>query len=212
MKIILPILFLLFLSGCITIDATEDPKQSDDTNIDVDSAPVITGTPAKTVEIGSYYNFLPSSYDAEEDSLSYNISNKPSWSTFNTQTGELFGTPNEVRMHDKITISVSDGTATTSLSTFNINVTDTLKFNVKISWKKPLLNTDGSPLNNISMYKIMYGSSPGEKENTIYFDGTALAGTIENLSSGDYFFSMATITNNALESDASDTFYFYVSN
>ncbi len=221
MKKFIPILFYSCLSGCITVTNTENTtpevnnenvEQNESPDMNENSAPIISGTPTRKIEVGSYYSFLPVASDENGDSLSFSITNKPSWASFNTQTGELFGTTNSPTDHVNINISVSDGSYISKLDTFAIEVTLQQKFNVQISWEKPLLNTNGSSLNNISSYRIMYGSSAENKDNTVYFDGSAVVGTIEDLSPGDYFLSMTTITQNALESDESDTFYFNVSN
>ncbi len=221
MKKIIPILIYSCLSGCITVTNTENATsevnngnidQSESSDMNGNSAPIISGTPTRFVEAGSYYSFLPVASDTDGDSLSFSISNKPSWASFNTQTGELFGTTNAPTDHNNINISVSDGSKISTLDSFTIEVTQQQKFNVQISWEKPLLNTNGSMLNNISSYKIMYGSSAENKDKTVYFDGNAIVGTIEDLSPGNYYLSMTTITKNALESDESDTFYFNVSN
>ena len=60
------------------------------------------------------------------DSLSFSVVNKPSWATFNSVNGALSGTPSndDVGTTSGIIISVSDGTISTSLSAFSIEVTN----------------------------------------------------------------------------------------
>ena len=58
----------------------------------------------------------------------------------------------------------------------------------------------------------MYGNSEENKDNTVYFDGALTDGIIEGLLPGNYYFSMTTITSNALVSNESETFYFNVTN
>lgn len=90
------------------------------------SAPVIGGSPATTVAQGSAYSFRPTANDADGDNLTFRISNKPTWMTFSSSTGQLSGTPanSHVGTYGNIGISVSDGTATTSLAAFAITVTN----------------------------------------------------------------------------------------
>jgi hypothetical protein len=87
--------------------------------------PKITGTPATTVQAGSQYSFSPAASDADGNTLTFAIANKPSWATFSTTTGQLSGTPAtaNVGTYSNITISVSDGTTSVSLPTFSIQVT-----------------------------------------------------------------------------------------
>jgi hypothetical protein len=88
-------------------------------------APVIAGAPATAVIAGQSYVFQPSASDAAGKALAFAISNRPSWATFSTSTGELSGTPSsaQVGTYSNITIVVSDGTSSASLSSFAIVVT-----------------------------------------------------------------------------------------
>ena len=87
--------------------------------------PKITGTPATTVQAGSAYSFTPAASDADGNTLTFAITNKPSWANFSTATGQLSGTPAtaNVGTYSNIVISVSDGTTSVSLPTFSIQVT-----------------------------------------------------------------------------------------
>ncbi|EPM7939682.1 Ig-like domain-containing protein [Vibrio alginolyticus] len=90
----------------------------------VNDAPMISGTPALTVNEGSTYRFALQASDVDSSSLSFSIRNKPSWATFDRATGLLSGTPeNEhVGSTNNIVISVSDGELSTSLAAFSITV------------------------------------------------------------------------------------------
>ena len=72
---------------------------------------------------GQAYNFQPTGNDADGDTLTFSIQNKPSWATFNTSTGRLSGTPASAGTFSNILIGVSDGQASASLSAFSIAVT-----------------------------------------------------------------------------------------
>jgi hypothetical protein len=87
--------------------------------------PVIAGAPATAVIAGQSYVFQPSASDAAGKALAFAISNRPSWATFSTSTGELSGTPSsaQVGTYSNITIVVSDGSSSASLSSFAIVVT-----------------------------------------------------------------------------------------
>lgn len=91
----------------------------------LNSAPTISGTPGASVVFGLAYSFIPNAADADNDSLTFSISNKPDWAFFNTSTGALTGTPTLVNAggYDNITISVSDGIADpVELAEFGIQV------------------------------------------------------------------------------------------
>ncbi|MBE4606384.1 hypothetical protein BOO28_01460 [Vibrio navarrensis] len=90
----------------------------------VNDAPSISGTPALTVNEDSAYRFAPQAGDVDSSSLSFSISNKPSWASFNTATGVLSGTPDNehVGTTENIVITVSDGELSASLAAFNLTV------------------------------------------------------------------------------------------
>jgi hypothetical protein len=113
-----------FLGGCLSDEGDEaafdDPGSAPPSN----SLPRISGSAPANIDVGETYNFTPSASDADGDSLTFAISNKPSWTNFNRSSGRLTGTPTlaDVGTHGDIVISVSDGTDTASLRAFSITV------------------------------------------------------------------------------------------
>lgn len=101
----------------ITVTAAPPPPASN-------TPPTITGTPATVADVGVLYQFAPEALDADGDTLTFSISNRPAWTTFNSRTGQLSGTPaaGNVGTYSNIQISVNDGKATTLLPTFAIQV------------------------------------------------------------------------------------------
>ncbi|OEG74517.1 hypothetical protein BEL05_18955 [Shewanella colwelliana] len=95
------------------------------TVVNTNDAPTISGTPATSVNEDSAYSFTPTAADVDSgDSLSFVISNMPTWASFNGATGQLIGTPtnDDVGITSGIVIGVSDGTVTTNLTAFAITV------------------------------------------------------------------------------------------
>lgn len=91
----------------------------------VNDTPVISGTPATSVNEDSLYSFTPTASDADTGTtLTFSISNKPVWATFSTSTGHLTGTPDDTHLGTTsgIVISVSDGSASAGLPAFAITV------------------------------------------------------------------------------------------
>jgi hypothetical protein len=87
-------------------------------------APLIAGTPLTEIDEGATYSFLPSAGDADGDALQFGIEAKPRWATFDTSTGQLFGTPSstDVGTQTGVVISVSDGRRQARLPAFNLTV------------------------------------------------------------------------------------------
>jgi hypothetical protein len=92
----------------------------------VNAPPTIAGTPATTATVGLAYSFTPVGDDPNDDTLTYAISNKPSWATFTPSTGQLSGTPTaaNVGTTSNISITVTDGTSVATLPAFSIQVSD----------------------------------------------------------------------------------------
>jgi len=84
----------------------------------------IGGEPNTSVIENEYYQFLPSIRNVEGNSLTFAISNKPSWATFNTNNGKLSGTPGfaDNGVYSDILISVTDGENYTAIAPFSIDV------------------------------------------------------------------------------------------
>jgi hypothetical protein len=92
----------------------------------VNNPPVISGSPSTTsVEVGTAWSFTPTASDPDGDALTFSITGRPSWASFNTSTGRLSGTPSSshVGTYSNIVISVSDGQATAALPAFSLTVT-----------------------------------------------------------------------------------------
>jgi hypothetical protein len=94
------------------------------TATDGNASPTISGTPAASVSVGNSYSFTPAAADTDGDPLTFSITNKPAWASFNTATGALTGTPSQadVGTSAAVTISVGDGSASASLPAFTITV------------------------------------------------------------------------------------------
>ncbi len=88
------------------------------------TAPTISGTPPISVTIGTAYSFTPTAKDIDNDPLTFAITNKPTWATFDTKTGKLSGTPTAINTTSGVVLSVTDGKSTAvKLPAFNIAVT-----------------------------------------------------------------------------------------
>ncbi|WP_158291790.1 beta strand repeat-containing protein [Lampropedia puyangensis] len=87
-------------------------------------APVISGTPPTRVNQDTAYVFTPRATDADGDTLTFSITNIPSWASFDLATGALTGRPAKahVGVTSGIVITVSDGEFSVSLPAFNLTV------------------------------------------------------------------------------------------
>lgn len=169
--------------------------------------PTISGTPITNVTAGQAYNFPPSASDPNGDSLTFSISNKPAWATFDTGTGRLSGTPGpaDVGTYTGIVISVSDGTTNVALAAFAITVIQVANGTATISWIPPTQNTDGSPLTDLAGYRIYYGTNATDLVEIVELSNPGLTSyVIQNLSSATWYFCMRAFRSNGTESEASN--------
>ena len=71
----------------------------------------------------------------------------------------------------------------------------------ELTWTAPTQNEDGTPLTNLAGYKVRYGQSPGALSQVRDIASPATTSvTIEGLSSGTWYFTVASYTNAGVES------------
>ena len=87
--------------------------------------------------------FAPTASDANGYPLTFTITGKPSWATFDASSGRLSGTPSgaDVGTYSNIRIAVSDGSASTNLAAFAIQVVGTATGSATLTWQPPTGNT-----------------------------------------------------------------------
>ena len=74
--------------------------------------------------VGQSYSFTPKATDADGNTLTYSIANRPAWASFSSTTGQLWGTPfaEHAKVWSGVVISVSDGTSKVSLPAYSLTV------------------------------------------------------------------------------------------
>jgi hypothetical protein len=164
----------------------------------------LSGTPPTSVVAGSLYVFQPT-VSMTGGTATFSASGLPSWASVNQSTGEISGTPssNNVGVTGDIIISASDGSATTSLAPFKVDVMAATgaKGSASLSWTVPTLNTNGTPATNLAGYHIYYGTNPGELNTVIDVPGaTTTEYEISNLSSGTYYFAVSAYNSQGVDS------------
>ena len=139
--------------------------------------------------------------------LTFSIENKPVWAAFNTATGALTGAPaaGNVGSYANVIISVSDGSATTSLAPFAITVVQTASGSASLSWAAPTTNSDGSSLSNLAGYRIHYGTTTAMTQVVQVASPGITTYTLGNLSSGTWHFAVSAYASTGAESPLSNT-------
>ena len=174
------------------------------------SAPIISGTPPTVVAVGESYAFRPGVDDPDSTVFRFDIAGKPSWASFDVLTGRLAGTPSveDIGVYGSIQISVTDGTDTTTLPAFSIEViaAGTATGSVTLSWTPPTQNEDGSQLTDLAAYRILWSRDGGSFSNSVRINNPSVTRyVVENLTPGTYEFAATAINNAEVESRFSNS-------
>lgn len=106
--------------------------------------------------------------------------------------------------------SVAAGSATITAvfgsisGTTSLTVTSaTTAGSATLAWDAPTTNIDGTPLTDLTGYKIYFGTSSGNYTSVIDV-GNITTYTVSNLSSGTYYFAVRSYDASGIESDFSN--------
>ena len=168
----------------------------------------LAATPPTTALQDKLYRFAPSSTAPSSEALSFGITGKPAWATFNPTTGELTGIPGaaDVGVHKNISISVTSGTTTSVLAAFDIEVVAAGAANgaVTVSWTPPVRNADGTPLTDLAGFRIYWGTSQGDYPNSVTIDNPGITSyVVDQLLPGTYYFVVRAVNKDGVESNNS---------
>lgn len=201
----LPVLaVLLALGGCLSGEESSSNSGFSETPTgSQNNPPRISGSPESAVMVGDVYNFVPTASDADGDAVTFSVSNKPDWATFDPNTGRLTGQPTiaDVGVFDAITIAASDGNATATLQAFSIEVTNAALGSITLSWSAPTQNEDGSALTDLAGYKLYYGKTSGAYTHEIRIDSPGISTyVIDNLLPATYYIVATSFNSSGVES------------
>ena len=169
------------------------------------SGPSISGSPASQVTAGDSYSFTPRATDPDSTTLRFSIVGKPAWGDFDVLTGELSGSTTEadVGTYSGIVISVTDGTETDSLAAFSIEVVaaGSATGSVTLRWIPPTENEDGTPLTDLSAYRIYWGRLGESFGPPVTINNPSVTRyVVENLTPGTYEVVATAVNSAGMES------------
>jgi hypothetical protein len=168
-------------------------------------APTISGTPQTALVVDTPWSFKPTASDPDGDKLTFSIERQPKWASFNTQTGEIWGTPRTKGSHPDIIITVSDGRTETSLSAFTLQVDAPTLGTATVSWEPPTTRTDGSTLTDLAGYRVYYGRDRTSLTHVVPITEVGQTSQfIGNLDTGTWYFAVTAICRQGLESPKSE--------
>jgi Putative Ig domain len=157
--------------------------------------------------VGTLYSFQPKVLP-NTVGVTFVITQKPAWASFNASTGALTGTPSSgnVGTTANIKITASDGSSSASIGPFEIAVDapappPTPTGTATLTWVAPTDNTDGTPLVTLAGYHIYYGTQADNLTQEIDVpDSASTSYVINGLASGTYFFAVTAYSESGTES------------
>jgi hypothetical protein len=190
------------LGGCN--DGSSNPTGASSANAATSGALSISGIPSQGISVGSSYSFRPTATEPSAAPLTFSITNRPAWATFDPATGTLSGTPSaaNVGLSPEIVISVSDGTASATLAAFSIEVTQGGPGVASLSWTTPASASSVAP--ELAGYYIYYGENFRDLRHIVNVADPGLTNyVVDNLATGTWYFAITTYDINHIESSLS---------
>jgi hypothetical protein len=165
--------------------------------------PSISGTAVDIVQVGQTYDYQPQASDPDGDTLQFSATNLPPWASMDPLTGHISGTPgeNDLGVYESITIVVADAARRTESAPFSITVTgDAATGIASLQWERPPSKVDGSPLDDLAGYRILYGRSTDDLDHSVFIpDPAQTSYQIDSLASGVWYFAVVAVNAGGLE-------------
>ena len=106
---------------------------------------------------------------------------------------------------NKITVIAEDNAGATTSRSIVVNRESGQPGSATLSWAAPTTRTDGTPLTNLTGYKIYYGRMSGIYDYQIDINNPGvLSYVVENLVSGGWYFALTAYDSDGIESDRSN--------
>jgi hypothetical protein len=169
----------------------------------VNRAPTISGNVIATVRVGETYNWQPVATDPDGDAIHFTAANLPNWASINPTNGLISGTPGEsdVGVYESITITVRDAEREAATPAFSITVEGDVGTGVAtLRWETPPSKMDGSPLDDLAGYRILYGRNSADLDQSVVIDNPgAHSYEFDSLPSGVWYFAVVAVNAGGLE-------------
>lgn len=203
----LPAFALAMCHGCGGGATTPagNAQNSDSLVASANRAPTLEGAADAQAHVGMPYEYLPSATDADHDALSFSAENLPPWARIDPASGRISGTPQagDVGAYESISITVADAAHRISSAPFTITVAAGGNGVAELAWQRPLSKVDGSSLDDLAGYRIIYGHDREDMDQSIFVaDPGQLSYRFATLESGAWYFAVIAVSDSGLEGPA----------
>jgi hypothetical protein len=171
----------------------------------VNRAPTIDGDANKVARVGSEYVFQPNGSDADGDALTFTATNLPPWAEIDRATGRISGTPHtsDVGAYEAISVTVADASHHTTTRDFSITVIGNSSGVATVRWPTPVSKVDGSLLDDLAGYRIIYGRDPEDLDQSVFIaDPAATSYEFATLEAGTWYFEVVAVNAGGEEGPA----------
>jgi Putative Ig domain len=195
----LPLVALAFCPGCGGGDDSAATPAAPPAA--VNQAPTISGSAASRARVGVAYVYQPKASDADGDPLTFSAENLPPWAHFDSTSGRITGTPQagDIGEYESIRVAVADAAHKAETNPFSIVVTDAVTV-ATLKWEKPASKVDGSPLDDLAGYRIVYGRTADDLDSSVFVDDPDQTSyEFSDLASGVWFFAVIGVSSSGLE-------------
>jgi hypothetical protein len=137
------------------------------------------------------------------DPLHFTAANLPPWASMDPTTGHITGTPgeNDVGIHESIQIAVADATHEATTTPFSITVLEEAGSGLaSLQWEVPPSKVDGSPLDDLAGYRILYGRNSADLDQSVLISNPATTSyEFATLDTGIWYFAVVAVNAGGLE-------------
>jgi hypothetical protein len=173
--------------------------------VSVNRAPQLAALGSVSTRTGTNYQLTPRASDPDGDALTFSAANLPSWAHIDAATGTISGTPgaSDLGENEAVTITVADATHQTTSAPFSITVVGPSAAVAVVKWSRPNAHVDGSALDDLAGYRIVYGRNPDDLDHSIFIaNPDQLSYDFNMLDKGAWYFAVIAISSSGLEGPA----------
>lgn len=173
--------------------------------VTVNAPPTISATTVENAEVGATFDLQPVASDPDGDELQFSAANLPTWAALDATSGRISGTPGptDVGVYESITITVADAAHQVATPPFSITVLQPLAAGTGVAslqWASPPSKVDGSPLDDLAGYRIIYGRDSADLDQSVVItDPNVTSYQFSTLASGVWYFAVVAVNACGLE-------------